>query len=86
LPVGGTTGSLRGRFDSAATDPARGLVRAKTGTLTGVVGLAGYLSRPDGRLLAFAILDESVPGGALGGRRAMDRALAELVECDCAGG
>ena len=41
-------------------------------------------SRPDGRLLAFAILDESVPGGALGGRRAMDRALAELVECDCA--
>jgi len=86
LPVGGTTGSLRGRFDSAATDPARGVVRAKTGTLTGVVGLAGYLSRPDGRLLAFAILDGSVPGGALGGRRAIDRALAELVECECAGG
>jgi D-alanyl-D-alanine carboxypeptidase/D-alanyl-D-alanine-endopeptidase (penicillin-binding protein 4) len=84
MPVGGVTGSLRSRFDTEATEPARGVARAKTGTLTGVVGLAGYLSRPDGRLLAFAILDESVPGGALGGRRAIDRALGELVECDCA--
>lgn len=84
MPIGGVTGSLRSRFDTDATDPARGLVRAKTGTLTGVVSLAGYLSRPDGRLLAFAILDESVPGGALGGRRSIDRALAALVDCDCA--
>ena len=84
LPVGGTTGSLRTRFDRPATDPARGVVRAKTGTLTGVVGLAGYLSRPDGRLLAFAVLDDSVPGGAFAGRAAIDRALAALVACDCA--
>jgi D-alanyl-D-alanine carboxypeptidase/D-alanyl-D-alanine-endopeptidase (penicillin-binding protein 4) len=84
LAVSGSTGSLRARYDTRATQAARGVVRAKTGTLTGVVGLAGYVSRPDGRLLSFAILDDSVPGGALGGRAAIDRALAALVECRCA--
>ena len=84
LPVAAATGSLRNRYDTAATAAAAGVVRAKTGTLTGVVGLAGYASRPDGRLLAFAILDDSVPGGAAGGRAAVDRALAALLECDCA--
>ncbi len=83
LAVAGATGSLRARYGTRATQAARGVVRAKTGTLTGVVGLAGYASRPDGRLLAFAILDGSVPGGAIGGRSAVDRALAALIECDC---
>ncbi len=85
MPVGAATGSLRDRFDTDSTEAAAGLVRAKTGTLTGVVGLSGYLSRPDGRLLAFAILDDTLAGGVIGGRQAIDRALAELVECDCAG-
>lgn len=84
LPVAAATGSLGGRFQVGASEPAAGLVRAKTGTLTGVVGLAGYLSRPDGRLLAFAVLDDTVPVGALGARRAIDVALAALVTCDCA--
>jgi D-alanyl-D-alanine carboxypeptidase/D-alanyl-D-alanine-endopeptidase (penicillin-binding protein 4) len=83
LAVAGATGSLRARYDTSATEAARGVVRAKTGTLTGVVGLAGYASRPDGRLLVFAILDESVPGGAIGGRSAVDRALAALIGCAC---
>jgi D-alanyl-D-alanine carboxypeptidase/D-alanyl-D-alanine-endopeptidase (penicillin-binding protein 4) len=86
LPVAAATGSLGGRFQVGASRPAAGVVRAKTGTLTGVVGLAGYLSRPDGRLLAFAVLDETVPVGALGARRAIDVALAALVTCDCAAG
>jgi D-alanyl-D-alanine carboxypeptidase/D-alanyl-D-alanine-endopeptidase (penicillin-binding protein 4) len=83
LAVAGATGSLRSRYDTPATDSARGLVRAKTGTLTGVVGLAGYASRADGRLIAFAILDDSVPGGAYAGRAAVDRAVATLVTCAC---
>ncbi|MCU0300502.1 MAG: D-alanyl-D-alanine carboxypeptidase/D-alanyl-D-alanine-endopeptidase [Candidatus Nanopelagicales bacterium] len=83
LPVAAATGSLRGRYEVGATRPGAGLVRGKTGTLTGVVGLAGYASRPDGRLLAFAVLDDSVPAGTLGGRRAIDEALAALVACDC---
>ena len=84
LPVAGATGSLVARFRTAEQVPARGVVRAKTGTLTSVVGLAGYASRPDGRLLAFAFVDDSAPGGALAARSALDSAVAALVSCDCA--
>jgi D-alanyl-D-alanine carboxypeptidase/D-alanyl-D-alanine-endopeptidase (penicillin-binding protein 4) len=86
LPVAGATGSLRDRFGVGATEPGRGVVRAKTGTLTGVVGLAGYTSRPDGRLLAFAFLDDDSVGPPLAMRRAVDQAAAELAACDCAAG
>jgi len=84
LAVAGATGSLRDRYTAPETQPGRGVVRAKTGTLTGVTGLAGLVSRPDGRLLAFAFVDDSTPGGAFGARAALDRAAAELVTCDCA--
>lgn len=84
LPVAGATGSLRLRFTGPGQRAGLGLVRAKTGTLTGVAGLAGYVSRPDGRLLAFAFLDGSVTGGTLGARSVLDRAAAALASCDCA--
>jgi len=84
LPVAGATGSLAARFRTSDQQPARGVVRAKTGTLTGVGALAGYASRPDGRLLAFGFVDGSTPGGALAARAALDRAAAALVACDCA--
>ncbi|WP_338106473.1 D-alanyl-D-alanine carboxypeptidase/D-alanyl-D-alanine endopeptidase [Streptomyces coelicoflavus] len=52
LPVAHFTGTLAGRY----TDGAAGLVRAKTGTLTGVNTLAGTITTPDGHLLGFAFL------------------------------
>ncbi|GAA2927749.1 hypothetical protein GCM10020221_24610 [Streptomyces thioluteus] len=69
LPVAGFSGTLRERYQEA---DGRGLVRAKTGTLTGVNTLAGTVVAADGRLLAFAFMADgtSDPEGA---QRALDR-------------
>ncbi|WP_308401131.1 D-alanyl-D-alanine carboxypeptidase/D-alanyl-D-alanine-endopeptidase [Streptomyces sp. AC512_CC834] len=74
LPVAHFTGTLAGRY----TDGAAGLVRAKTGTLTGVNTLAGTVTTPDGRLLAFAFLanDTRDPWAA---QSALDRAATALA-------
>ncbi|MEV6165201.1 D-alanyl-D-alanine carboxypeptidase/D-alanyl-D-alanine-endopeptidase [Streptomyces sp. NPDC052052] len=54
LPVAGFTGTLSGRYTGKSA--GTGLVRAKTGTLTGVNTLAGTVVDKRGRLLAFAFL------------------------------
>ena len=56
LSVAGTDGTLRRRMRGT---PAEGNVRGKTGSVTGVSSLAGYLTAPDGHLLAFAILNQN---------------------------
>ncbi|OEJ95062.1 D-alanyl-D-alanine carboxypeptidase/D-alanyl-D-alanine endopeptidase [Streptomyces thermolilacinus] len=59
LPVGGFSGTLENRYTGGS--PAAGLVRAKTGTLTGVNALSGTVVTRDGRLLAFAFLASDTP-------------------------
>ncbi|GAA2794888.1 D-alanyl-D-alanine carboxypeptidase/D-alanyl-D-alanine endopeptidase [Streptomyces showdoensis] len=78
LPVGGFSGTLAGRFGTDATAPGAGLVRAKTGTLTGVNTLTGTVVTADGRLLAFAFLAgrTSSPDTA---QPALDRLAAALA-------
>ncbi len=53
LPRSGQPGSLRDRFVGTPLD---GRVVAKTGSISRVNALAGYVERPDGRTLTFAIL------------------------------
>lgn len=53
LPVGGVDGTLAGRYDVGA---ARGEVRAKTGTVSNVSTLSGYVETDDGTPLAFSIM------------------------------
>ncbi len=59
LPVGGEDGSLKNRFKGTK---AKGVVRAKTGTLTRVASLAGYLDRPDGSRRIFSVMANFQPG------------------------
>ncbi|WP_153461134.1 D-alanyl-D-alanine carboxypeptidase/D-alanyl-D-alanine endopeptidase [Streptomyces kaniharaensis] len=83
LPIAGFTGTLGKRFGagSGAADAA-GLVRAKTGSLSGVNTLAGTVVDADGRLLAFAVMTRT-PAPADTARAAMDRIVARLAACGC---
>ncbi|WP_233221456.1 D-alanyl-D-alanine carboxypeptidase/D-alanyl-D-alanine endopeptidase [Streptomyces carminius] len=82
LPVAGFNGTLGGRYDGAGTRGGAGLVRAKTGTLTGVNTLAGTVVDADGRLLAFAFLASGTTDRQ-GAHTALDRLAAAVAACGC---
>ena len=85
LPVAGFTGSLTYRFDEGAP-VARGLVRAKTGTLTGVHALAGIAVGRDGEAMAFVLAADKVADvDRYDAQDALDRAAAALAACRCSG-
>jgi D-alanyl-D-alanine carboxypeptidase/D-alanyl-D-alanine-endopeptidase (penicillin-binding protein 4) len=79
LPVAGVTGTLTDRFATAGTSPGRGVVRAKTGTLTGVNSLSGLVRDAQGRLLAFSFIADGSPGPVLDARAALDRGASVLA-------
>ena len=58
LAAGGYDGTLSRRWYGK---PARGRVRAKTGTLDKVITLAGYVAVEPGHVVAFAILANELP-------------------------
>ncbi len=57
LPSAGVDGTLKKRMKH---EPVLDNVRAKTGTLTGVSSLAGYCISPEGHMLAFCIINQSM--------------------------
>lgn len=83
LPVAGFTGSLRNRFDTGKAE-GRGLVRAKTGTLTGVHGLAGIAADQNGALMAFVLVTDQVAvPNTLPVRNLLDQMAGALGACRC---
>jgi serine-type D-Ala-D-Ala carboxypeptidase/endopeptidase (penicillin-binding protein 4) len=83
LPVAGWSGTLTDRFATPQPNQvARGVVRAKTGTLSGVNTMAGQLVTADGRLLVFAMM-ASGSANAYTAKAALDRVPARLVRCGC---
>ena len=80
LPVGGESGTLRNRYIETAPE-AVGLVKAKTGTLTGTVSLAGYVQSGD-REYAFAIIADKIGrtnSASDRARKTVDRYLAKIA-------
>jgi serine-type D-Ala-D-Ala carboxypeptidase/endopeptidase (penicillin-binding protein 4) len=62
MPIAGLSGTLdasHGRF--TGDNAARGLARAKTGSLPKVRALAGTVVTADDRLLVFSVLADSIP-------------------------
>jgi D-alanyl-D-alanine carboxypeptidase/D-alanyl-D-alanine-endopeptidase (penicillin-binding protein 4) len=57
LPIAGEDGTLKKRMNNTM---AEGNVRAKTGTLTGIISLAGYCTAANGHELCFAIMNQGV--------------------------
>lgn len=76
LPIAGEDGTLKKRMKKTA---AEGNVKAKTGTLTGIISLAGYLTAANGHELAFTIINQGVMS-AKGAREFQDRLCAILCQ------
>jgi len=82
MPIAGWSGTLADRYLSGPSRIAAGVVRAKTGTLSGVSTLAGVVHDKSGRLLAFAFLASGVPS-TYDADRALDILAATLAACGC---
>ncbi|MBO8192365.1 D-alanyl-D-alanine carboxypeptidase/D-alanyl-D-alanine-endopeptidase [Streptomyces oryzae] len=82
LPVAGFTGTLDSRYGGERGEPGAGLVRAKTGTLTGVNTLAGTVVDADGRMLAFAFMTTGASGREVA-QQSLDRLASALANCGC---
>jgi serine-type D-Ala-D-Ala carboxypeptidase/endopeptidase (penicillin-binding protein 4) len=76
LPIAGVDGSLALRMRGT---PAAGRVRAKTGSLTAVRSLAGYVVTADGEPLVFAILANNYEGPSAGVVATIDAIVVRLA-------
>ena len=79
LPIAGVDGTLKNRFKSKAESEGRqALVRAKTGYLDGVVGLAGYVGRKNKSPLIFVFMFNGDYQKGLSARGLFDDLIAQL--------
>ena len=74
LPVAGVDGTLRKRMKGTAAEKN---VHAKTGTVTGIVSLAGYYRASNGHNMCFSIINQGIPASSVG-RSFQDR-ICELL-------
>ena len=80
LPLAGRSGTLKSRFRST---PAEGIVSAKTGTVSGIVSLSGYVNVPE-QPLVFSIIVNQSDQSAQVMRQAIDEIvvlLSQLRRC-----
>lgn len=78
LPISGRDGTLQKRFKIPSQ---QGFVRAKTGTMTGMNSLSGYLYSANGHTLAFAMYINRLPGKSAGpGRPLLDALITYFLQ------
>jgi serine-type D-Ala-D-Ala carboxypeptidase/endopeptidase (penicillin-binding protein 4) len=77
LPVAGKSGTLKNRFRNT---PAEGIVQAKTGTMTGVVSLSGYVNALRYEPLVFSIIVNQSEQPATVVRQAIDEIVVLLTQ------
>ncbi|MBW4611393.1 MAG: D-alanyl-D-alanine carboxypeptidase/D-alanyl-D-alanine-endopeptidase [Hassallia sp. WJT32-NPBG1] len=77
LPVAGKSGTLKNRFKNT---PAEGIVQAKTGTVTGVVSLSGYVNTPKYEPLVFSIIVNQSEQKAKALREGVDEIVVLLTQ------
>jgi D-alanyl-D-alanine carboxypeptidase/D-alanyl-D-alanine-endopeptidase (penicillin-binding protein 4) len=75
LPIAGVDGTLRTRMRGT---PAEGNIRAKTGSLSSVASLAGYVTTASGERLVFSMMLNNFPDAAAVRRDSVD-AIAVLL-------
>ncbi|HAY42832.1 MAG TPA: hypothetical protein DCY59_04460 [Micrococcaceae bacterium] len=66
-----------------ASEQTLGLVRAKTGSLSGVATLTGMTLTEDGRLIAFSIFAAQPHGALAPHKQTIDQAVTALRGCGC---
>jgi serine-type D-Ala-D-Ala carboxypeptidase/endopeptidase (penicillin-binding protein 4) len=76
LPIAGVDGTIGRRMRGTL---AEGNLRAKTGTLSGVTALSGYVKTLDGEWLAFSIMMQHYPGSSRDYRAVQDAIGAVLA-------
>lgn len=79
LPIGGEDGLLSGRLTGK---DLKGNVRAKTGTMSGLSSLCGYLTGIDGKRYVFAIMINGFIGNVSKYTRMQDQILATMLTDD----
>ena len=77
FPLAGKNGTLENRMKYG---PAFNNVKAKTGTISGVSSLSGYLTTKKNHILAFSILIQNFRGNATQPRNIQDKICELLIE------
>jgi D-alanyl-D-alanine carboxypeptidase/D-alanyl-D-alanine-endopeptidase (penicillin-binding protein 4) len=77
LPIAAVDGSLAGRMKGTT---AEGNVRAKTGTMSNIRSLAGYVTTRSGEHLAFVIVINNFEGTGADANQAIDAIAVRLAE------